>query len=570
MSSLHKKRIGKNVYWYARECRRIDGKPKIVWQKYLGRAAEIIATVTEARQQAVAPQPREVRLGEFGASIALYDLARKLELAATIDRHVPKRGRGPSVGEYLLVATLNRCIDPKSKARIGEWFDKSVLSRRLAMKSSQLTSQRFWDNMDRVSDEAIDAIEEEIVARAVERFGLDIRRMLFDGTNFFTFIDSFNHRSTLAQRGKSKEGRASLRIVGVALLVTADFNVPLLHRTYPGNQPDAPTFASLTHQLVTRYQKIASETVDVTLVFDKGNNSEDNLAAIEESPFHFVGSLVPTHHEELLEVPWQEFEALDEEGLSGVSAYRTKKEVFGVERTIVVTYNENLFVSQVQTLMREVAKRLQKLRELQQRLRARREGCVRRGKKPTVESVRKQVDRWLKARHMKELIDVQVDPLKGCPRLTYRHNRAAWNRLQRTLLGKTILFTDNGRWTDAEIIRAYRAQWKVESAFRAMKDPHHLSIRPTHHWTDQKIQVHVFTCVLALMLVSLLQRELDQKGIKLSLPKMIDLLKEIRESVVVYPQRADAEPVLRTTLSAMSDEQRRVYESLNLDRFRSS
>lgn len=569
MSSLHKKRIGKNVYWYARECRRIDGQPKIVWQKYLGRAEEIIATVTEARQQAVAPQPREVRLREFGASTALYDLARKLELAETIDRHVPKRGRGPSVGEYLLVATLNRCIDPKSKARIGEWFDKSVLSRRLAIQASQLTSQRFWDNMDRVSEEAIDAIEEEIVARAVERFGLDIRRMLFDGTNFFTFIDSFNHRSTLAQRGKSKEGRASLRIVGVALLVTADFDVPLLHRTYPGNQPDAPTFAGLTHQLVTRYQKIASETVDVTLVFDKGNNSEDNLAAIEASPFHFVGSLVPTHHEELLEVPGQEFEALDEEGLSGVSAYRTKKEVFGVERTIVVTYNENLFVSQVQTLMREVAKRLQKLRELQQRLRARREGRVRRGKKPTVESVRKQVDRWLKARHMKELIDVHVDPRKGCPRLTYRHHRAAWNRLQRTLLGKTILFTDNDRWTDAEIIRAYRAQWKVESAFRAMKDPHHLSIRPTHHWTDQKIKVHVFTCVLALMLVSLLQRELDRKGIQLSLPKMIDLLKEIHESVVVYPHRADAEPVLRTTLSAMSDEQRRVYESLNLDRFRS-
>jgi transposase len=570
MASLHKKRIGKHVYWYARECRRIDGRPKIVWQKYLGRADEVVATLTGIREQAAAPQPREVRLTEFGASAALYDLAGRLGLAGIIDRHVPKRGRGPSVGDYLLIATLNRCIAPASKARIGEWFDESVLSRLLAAKSSQLTSQRFWDNMDRVSPEAIDAIEEEIVARAVERFDLDIRRLLFDGTNFFTFIDSFNHRSTLAQRGKSKEGRASLRIVGLALLVTADFHVPLLHRTYPGNQPDAPTFAGLINDLITRYRAMANETADVTLIFDKGNNSKDNLGAIEGSPFHFVGSLVPTHHEELLKIPEEEFLSLEDEGLSGVSAHRTTKKVFGVERTVVVTFNENLFVSQVQTLMREIAKRLQKLKDLQQRLRARREGRVRVGKKPTVQSVRKQVNGWLKARHMRELIDVKVEHFRGHPRLTYRYNHRAWNRLERTLLGKTILFTDNDEWTDAEIIRAYRAQWKIESAFRTMKDPCHLSIRPTHHWTDQKIRVHVFTCVLALMLASLLHRELDRKGIHLNIPKMIELLTGIRESIVVYQQRASAKPILRTTLSAMSDEQQRLFDALELHRFQSS
>src|SRR3989304_2091251 len=75
-------------------------------------------------------------------------------------------------------------------------------------------------------------------------------RLLFDGTNFFPFLDTFNDRSTLAQRGKSKQGRASLRIVGLALLVSADFHVPLLHRTYPGNQHDAPTFSSLVQGMV--------------------------------------------------------------------------------------------------------------------------------------------------------------------------------------------------------------------------------------------------------------------------------------------------------------------------------
>ena len=100
-------------------------------------------------------------------------------------------------------------------------------------------------------------------------------------TNFFTDINSFNQRSQLAQRGHSKEGRRSLRIIGVALLVTADFRLPLLHRTYPGNRPDAPTFQSLAADLARRYREIAAGTETVTLVFDKGNNSRPNLDWVE-------------------------------------------------------------------------------------------------------------------------------------------------------------------------------------------------------------------------------------------------------------------------------------------------
>ena len=194
MASIVCKNIRGNRYYYARECRRVNGKPKIVWQKYLGRADDIIATVT-GKKTGVGPRPQEAVVSEFGATAALYDLARRLRVVEFIDRHVSKIKRGPSVGTYLLVAAINRCVAPRSKVKIGEWF---------------------------------------------------------------------------AQRGKSKEGRASLRIVGLALLVTADFHVPLCHRTYPGNQPDAPTFASLTSELVARHRRIVRSVQRVTLVFDKG------------------------------------------------------------------------------------------------------------------------------------------------------------------------------------------------------------------------------------------------------------------------------------------------------------
>ena len=93
----------------------------------------------------------------------------------------------------------------------------------------------------------------------------------------------------------------------------------------------------------------------------------------------------------------------------------------------------------------------------------------------------------------------------------YRFRWRAWERLQDTLLGKTLLFSDNDGWSDAELVRGYRAQHHVESAFRQMKDRDCIAIRPQYHWTDhQKIETHVLCCVLALC--CLLQRELSRRG----------------------------------------------------------
>ena len=246
MTSLTKKIIGGHPYYYLRECQRVDGKPKIVWQQYLGSPAELVRRLT-------GPVPHKAVVREFGASAACFDLARQLDVAGSIDRHVPKRGsRGPSVGQYLLVAALNRCLAPRSKARLGAWFAQTVLPRLLHIRASQLTSQRFWDNMNRVDESAIADIERDLANRAVRHFGLDLSCLLFDATNFFTFLDSFNLRARLPQLGHSKEGRANLRIIGLALLVTADGDVPLLHHCYAGNQHDATTFGNVVDEIVRR------------------------------------------------------------------------------------------------------------------------------------------------------------------------------------------------------------------------------------------------------------------------------------------------------------------------------
>jgi len=186
-----------------------------------------------------------------------------------------------------------------------------------------------------------------------------------------------------------------------------------------------------------------------------------------------------------------------------------------------------------------------------------------------VASVTKQVDAILTGRHMKDLIRTEVTQSAGRPRLSYRVDQPAWQRLQRTLLGKNILFTDQATWSDEAIVRAYRGQYHIEEAFKRMKNPHFVSWRPLHHWTDQKIRVHAFYCVLALLLSSLLRRTLVHAGIELSIVKILETLEGIKEVALIYRDpRSKTAPVI--SYSRLTPLQQRLWAALRLDRFKPS
>jgi len=370
----------------------------------------------------------------------------------------------------------------------------------------------------------------------------------------------------MAQRGKSKEGRSSLRILGLALLVTGDFEIPLFHRLYPGNHNDPTSFRSVVDELVERYRLLARGAEDLTIIFDKGNNTEDTIQAIA-SEYHFVGSLTQTHHPELLDVPRSQFRRLDEERFPDqLTAYRAAKDVFGRSFTVLVTYNENLFHAQVATVTHEIAKRQEKLREYQRSLERWQGSAKRGGRRPTVASVEKAVKEILRGQHMKGLFETTVSEAgNGLPVLHYRFDGVAFEQLQQRRLGKTLLFTDNAHWSDEDIVSAYRGQHHVENAFRQMKDAHHVSFRPAHHWTDQKLQVHAFTCVLALTLCSLLRCELERKGTSVSIDRMLQSLETIREVQVVLSS-GRGRPRIRTTHSRLDADAERLFEAFDLGR----
>ncbi len=554
MASLTKKIIAGRPYYYLRETAWVDGRPKVVKTTYLGRAEDIERRLAEGPGE-----PKAVQVRGFGAVAAALKVCRALGIAEAIDRAVgTRRGKGPSVGALICLAAINRACCPRSKRQLADWHARTALSRLDPHPRRALSSQRFWDAMHRLSDEAIQRAEAEIVTRAIERFDVCLRPLVYDTTNFATFVSSANERSTTARRGHAKGGRHDLRLVGLALCVALDGNVPLCHQLYEGNRNDASEFPEALALIRERLQELGlsnDQLAELTLVYDKGNNSKANQALADESGLALVGSLTPSHHPKLLAVPRSRFRSL--ERAAGTSAYRTELEVYGRRRTVLVTHSESFADKQARSFAQTLQRARRELRELK--------GVVERGRhRMDGRRCQERIAEILRRRWLKEVVRVDLDLAQR--RLAFRTDQAALARVRRREFGKRIIFTDRHEWSEEEIVAAYRSQSEAEGAFRQMKDPEFASFTPTHHWTDQKLRVHAFYCTLALLVVNLIEREVRRAGVELGSKLAMRLLTEIHETTLVYPPAGGKQgrPRVRTRLAEIDEDQRRVFEALAL------
>ncbi len=261
---------------------------------------------------------------------------------------------------------------------------------------------------------------------------------------------------------------------------------------------------------------------------------------LDSMEFDYVGSVKLDQHKDLASIPNSDavFAPCEAPGLKATKAFRVKRKVYGRQRVLVVTYNQNLFNAQWLTLQNDIAKAGEKLSRLQDKLRDRAAGLVKGGKKPTRESIDRQCKKILSRQHMKRVIKVTLRDGRGeAVELDYAIDADALHELSRTYLGKNILITSRADWSDTKIIEAYRSQFIIEDVFKEMKDRTTGSWWPLHHWTDSKIKVHGLYCTIGLLLRSLLLRRLRRAGLNMSTKRALSELGGIREVVNIYPPK---------------------------------
>jgi len=565
MASIIGKKQGGRTYYYLVESARVGGKPRIVSQRYLGSAAEIAARLSEKGPG----EPDRTRHLAFGDVAATWSVILRLGVAEIVDDVVgARRGdAGASVGTYIALATLNRVVDPCSKLAFSEWWGKTAGDRWLTISSGALDHRRFWEAMDAIDEDDLQEIERRIVVRMVETFSIDLSGLVLDMTNFATWIDSANDRAPIAQRGHSKQKRNDLRICGLGLVVSTDGGVPLVSHAYPGNKPDVTQFGVMVTELVARFGALLPDddvrTGDrLTLVYDAGQNSDDNYQLLDGSPLHFVGSLPPSDHPDLLAVSKDRYAVVDAERFVGLIAFETTKVVFGKERRLVVCHSEGLHAKQSRGFDQTLAKAHRQLTEIQARL-AR--GRTRRAK----EKIEAEVAGILAPRWVSRVITWTLTGESPTElRLSFRTDDKARAALEEELFGKRILFSDKDieQASTTTIVAEYRSQETVEGDFRQMKDPKVVSFSPMFHWTESKIRVHVFYCVLALMTARLMVREVERAGMHLSVRELLATLAGIQETVLLY-QGETGRPRARRMLTDIDPVAQRLYDLFGLDAY---
>jgi transposase len=547
VASLYKKVISGKPYWYLREMGWVDGKPKMVSERYLGTAAEIGALL-DAREAAAVPE--RTRHLAFGDVAAAWGVLAELGAAAIIDEAAGARraDAGASAGTYLALAALNRLVAPCSKLGFTDWWRTTAADRFTKIPAGVLDHRRFWDAMHAVTVEQMERASEKIAARIVEVSGVDVSSVALDMTNFATFIATANGKAPIAQRGKAKQKRADLRLVGLGLVVTRDGGIPLTWHAYPGDRPDVTQFPDMITQLKIRYEQVcaaagrSAEAADVTVVFDAGQNSEANFAHLAGSGLHWIGSVPASDCPDLTALPASRRALVDKARFGGLAAYDTRRVVYGTERRAILTHSPELRESQARgfdgTTLAKAGKKLDELAATLARGKTRRP-------KEKVQAVIEEITAkpWVRRVIRWELAGEQPKDF----RLTWQVDPQARAGLEEELFGKHVLITDHDDWPVAEVIAGYRSQSEAEFSFRQMKDPHVVSFSPMYHWTEHNIRVHVFTCVLALQIAHLMRRRARQHGLDLSVRELLSHLASIGETVLIYPSTGGRPKARRMT-----------------------
>ncbi|MBI5393187.1 IS1634 family transposase [Candidatus Woesearchaeota archaeon] len=499
MVSLVKRKIKGHMYYY------------LVWMKRKGkkvfREKQIYVGSAEKIHQLLSQELPKFTSYSYGELALLLHVANISNFVNIVNKHLRKVS---SIGDYLLLPVINRLIKPTSKEGIKEWYDKSCLPL-IWNKKVSLSSQNYYYYLDRIDDKKIEKIWEELLQNAKKKLNVGDSSFLFDPTNFFTYIDD-HEENELPQNGFSKQKRNDKNQINLSLMIGEQSLLPYYYGVYAGNVNDKTNFEKTSSDLVNNAKQYSKEKI--TLVFDKGNNTENNLKAIKD--FYFVGSL-PKEKTETRDLLDGDFKFCYENTKKNeIKSISKESEVYGIKCKIVVSYNEKLKKKQLHVLEDKISKTQTKFKEI--------EGHLFKNEKAAIN----RINEILPKKQNPFNYEVVPEGEKFKLKLNLSEGKVAWYR---KTAGKNIIFTNHLNWNDQRIIEAYRSMHKIENQFKILHGALLIPIKPIYHWTDQKIKAHVFLCMVSLLFARMLEHMCKSK-IKGDFRHILEFASSIRIALV--------------------------------------
>jgi transposase len=555
MASLIAKKKANQLYYYVVESARVDGKPRIVHQTYLGTAEKVAALVKDR----TAPVPLEATAVEFGLPGSLWLAAQRTGVRELLHALWPQPRSGPSPAHYLLLAAIHRICQPGPKTEVAGWYDRTILRSLWGFAPERFTSQEFWDCFDRIQEEELEQAQIRLLGVWKQKQLVGRRLLAYDTTNFYTYVASTNTRNELAQRGHNKQGRHNLRQVGLSYVMDGDNGLSLCHHVYPGNRADAEELPEALARIGALLDRHGITRDSVTLVLDKGSAALANTLELEKAGVGWISAL--PWNQAPIELRDRSVEELPACGSSqpGVRAAAVKTVVHGKEYLCVLKYSACFASEQLNSTTAALSKVTGNLRRFAIEL-----------SKPkarfTEQGIRNKINRWLSDPFVREVVHYGIEQREDRWHLTFEVDTPALQQLWSQRLGRTLLLTNRMDWTAEQVVAGYSGQQQIERVFRGLKDGQWLGWGPMYHWTDSKIRVHAFYCMLGISLLQYVHRQSQTAWPDLSVEQLLDQLRQIQQFTLLYPPLGDKGPNrVATLLSKQTLAQQALAACLGLD-----
>jgi transposase len=490
----------------------------------------------------------------LGALPVLYAVLEVLRVEAIINRHCPSEAE-VSHGTVALVLILNRLMAPRALVNVADWVGRTVLTQMLGVPAAKFNDDRLGRTLDALARHQRD-IWQDIVHEALLRFDIDLHFIFYDLTAF-TMQGEFA-TSQLVDYGFAHNTPSDKQKVKAGLSAASDGNVPLDYAPLAGRTADLTTVQANMERLCRLLQRHGYPLDQVVIIGDRATLNDEIAVQYDAQGLKYLAGLQAqkkAHVELLKAVPEVQFRA------HPLTAARGRWGTYGLACSVPFTHHGRTVTHRglviISGPMRHAVRqgRAQALRALRADLAAVR-AKIGRQRCRSVKEVQARADTCLRHSSVGHVMRAEAfaTDAGGVDLRWWIDTDALWHAMQTD--GRYLLVTNDWRLSPQRMIELYHAKDGVEKCFRVSKQV--LRVRPLYVHSDQRIQAMLLLNMLALLIYSLLERQMRQRGLPLTTRRLIEQLEDL---AVIETHCWDGSVLYR--LTPVSDEQRQLIAFLD-------
>ena len=560
----HKRKYGN--YYSLKSSFREDGKVKNKFI-YLGNEVTTMKLLADFSTK----KPANERLLSYSGEKILSKILDMLDFKEMINKTIQNDAK-LDAGLFIEMVVVERALNAFSKWGLADHaHGKSIFSLDTNIPREKFTEANIYHYMDYLHPN-VDEIQKSLVKNLLRIDGMEPNELIIDGTSISCFgedekddeiddddssdendddTDAATDKYADIKRvhGYSRAKRPDLAQVNLMLGVNDHF-VPLFFQTFPGNAPDVYMFKAILEKCQRDHSFLLSKAKTKYVVFDKGNNSQENIAEISELckqwQFHFVASVRPSMVAVKRELP-----ALTIKDAPVI--YTQKKTVLRGETMMVTLYgkprNTLLYLNE-EIMKKKLDAFEEKLKQVKGEIRE----CIRQDGSAKEKTA--TIEKLLRKNKLFSCFEIHVEKKAvTCTPIKKKLDE------KKSRLGKYALISDDTGLDAANMMRIYKATGVVEQEFHVLKSE--LSIGPVYHWKPERIQVHFALILWGMMALALLKQELAKKGMDYTFEELAEKIKEGRVSVGDYVYPGERSFLIRKTLN-IGKELQDVFQALKI------